>query len=78
MRLEAISRHRQPLALFGLEESVGQSDGVDSGHPRVGVELWIDVEENGHVHLLVRVQSLLLKTEALGRGRGTSDNTSQE
>lgn len=65
VRLVAVSRQRQLLSLFGLEEGVGQSDGVHSGHPRVGVELGVDVEEDGHVDLLVRVQPLLLEAETL-------------
>lgn len=61
----AVSGKRKHLTLFGLEEGVGQRDGVHSGHPRVVVELGVDVEEDGHVHLLVRVQALLLEAETL-------------
>lgn len=61
----AVSGQRKHLTLFGLEEGVGQRDGVHSGHPRVVVELGVDVEEDGHVHLLVRVQALLLEAETL-------------
>lgn len=63
----AVPGQRQLLTLLGLEEGVGQSDGVHSGHPGVLVELRVDVEEDGHVHLLVRVQALLLKAETLWR-----------
>lgn len=61
----AVSGQRKHLTLFGLEEGVGQRDGVHSRHPRVVVELGVDVEEDGHVHLLVRVQALLLEAETL-------------
>jgi len=61
----AVSRQRELLTLLGLEEGVGQSDGVHAGHPRVLVELRVDVEEDGHVDLLVRVQTLLLEAETL-------------
>lgn len=61
----AVSGQRKHLTLFGLEEGVGQRDGVHSGHPRVVVELGVDVEEDGHVHLLMRVQALLLEAETL-------------
>lgn len=63
--LEGVSWHRQPLSLFGLKEGVRQSNGVHSSHPRVGVKLGVNVEEYWHVHLFVRVQSLLLEAEAL-------------
>lgn len=63
----AVPGQRQLLTLLGLKEGVGQCDGVHSGHPRVFVELWVDVEEDGHVHLLVRVQALLLEAETLRR-----------
>lgn len=65
VRLVGISWHRQTLSLLGLEEGVGQSDGVHSGHPRVGVELRVNVEENRHVYFLTRVQPLFLETETL-------------
>ena len=45
----------QRLALLGLEEGVGEGDGVDARHPWVLVELGVDVEEHGHVHLLLWV-----------------------
>lgn len=60
---------RKVLTLFGLKEGVGQSDGVDPSHPGVLVELRVDVEEDGHVHLLVGVQTLLLEAETLRRER---------
>lgn len=63
----AIPGQRQRLTLLGLEERVGQRDGVHSGHPRVLIELGVDVEEDGHVDLLVRVQPLLLEAETLRR-----------
>ena len=64
----AVSRQRQLLTLLGLKEGVGQRDGVHPRHPGVVVELRVDVEEDGHVDLLVRVQALLLEAETLQRG----------
>jgi hypothetical protein len=48
-----------------LEESVAECDFIDARHGRVLGKLRVDVEEDGHVHLLVRVQPLLLKAETL-------------
>lgn len=73
----AVSGQRQFLTLLGLEEGVGQGDGVHSGHPGVLVELWIDVEEDGHVHLLVRVQTLLLEAETLQRQTNIIKDTAE-
>lgn len=66
----AVPRQRQFLTLLCFKEGVGQSDGFHPGHPGVLVELWVDVEEDGHVHLLMRVQTLLLKAETLQRDNG--------
>lgn len=63
----AVTRQGQFLTLLGLEEGVGQRDGVHPGHPGVLVELRVDVEEDGHVHLLMGVQTLLLEAETLQR-----------
>ena len=70
----AVPRHGERLPLLGLEEGVGERDGVHACHAGVQVELRVDVEEHGHVHLLFRVQTLLLKTEAL-RDRDTHTHT---
>lgn len=51
----AVSRQRKFLALLGLEESVGQGDGIHSRHAGILVKLRVDVEEDGHVHLFVGV-----------------------
>ena len=61
----AVPRQRQLLALLGLEEGVGEGDGVDPRHARILIKLRVDVEEDGHVHFLVRVQPLLFKAETL-------------
>lgn len=61
----AISRERELLTFLSLEEGVGQGDGVDPSHPRVIVELRVDVEEDGHVDLLVGIETLLLEAETL-------------
>lgn len=50
-----VSRQWKFLTLFGLKESVGQSDGVHSCHSGIFVEIWVDVEEHWHVHFLVGV-----------------------
>lgn len=51
----AVSRQRKILALLGLEEGVGQGDGIHSRHAGILVELGVDVEEDGHVHLFMGV-----------------------
>ena len=62
----AVPGQGQLLALLGLEEGVGEGDGVDARHTRVVVKLGVDVKEHGHVHLLMGVQPLLLEAETLG------------
>lgn len=66
----AVSGQREFLTLLGLKEGVGQCDGVHPGHPGVIIKLRVNVEEDGHVHLFVRVQTLLLKAETLQTGDG--------
>lgn len=51
--------------VFGLEESIAQRNSINAPHVRILDEIWIDEEENRHVHRLARVQPLLLKTETL-------------
>lgn len=67
----AVSWHWQRLTVLGLEEGVGQSDGIHTRHPGVSVKLRVDVEEDGHVDLLVRIQALLLEAETLQTHRVT-------
>lgn len=48
-----------------LEERVGQRDVVDAVHRRVVEHLRVQEEEDGHVDLFPRAESLLLEAEAL-------------
>lgn len=64
-----VSRQRQLLPFLGLKEGVGEGDGVHPCHSRIVVEFRVDVEEDGHVDLLARVQPLLLEAEALRKDR---------
>ncbi len=52
-------------ARLGLEEGVRENDFV--GFLQVGIlqEFGINVEEDGHINLLVWIESLLFKAEAL-------------
>ena len=50
---------------LGLEECIAKCDFICIFQERIIDVVRVDVEEDGHVHLLSRVQSLLFKTEAL-------------
>ena len=53
------------IFIIHLEECVGQSKLRDALHALVSCKLWIQIEEDGHIHLLASAQALLLKAEAL-------------
>lgn len=61
----AVPWQRKLLTLLGLKESVGKCDCVNPCHSWVLVKLWVNVEEDGHIDLLVRIQPLLFKAETL-------------
>ena len=48
-----------------LVEGVGEGEVGDVAAVPVCGKLWLDVEEDGHVHCLPSLQPLLLKAEAL-------------
>ena len=50
---------------LGLKECITKCDFIRVLQERIRLVVRVDVEEDRHVHLLSRVQSLLFKTEAL-------------
>jgi len=50
-----ISRHGQDEPFFRLEEGVGQDQRVDFFHFWIVGKIRIDVKEDRHVHLFVRI-----------------------
>ena len=71
------------------KKSIRQSNSINALHGRILCKIWIDKEENRHIHRLAGIQLLLLKAEALNlaevrrnlaRGhavRGNADNVSR-
>ena len=53
------------LLAAGWEEGVTEDDVAHARGVRVRHKVGIDVKENRHVHLLARLQSLLLEAETL-------------
>jgi hypothetical protein len=54
------SRQRDLHAYFGLEEGVGEGDGVHALQLGVLSEFWVQVEEHWHVHLSHTTQHKIL------------------
>lgn len=53
------------FVVSGLEKCIAQRDCVNAFHGRILHEIWINEEEHWHIDGLSRIQSLLLKAEAL-------------
>ena len=51
MLLEGWHWDLDSFTLLCLEECVGQHDGVYFGHGWIIHKIWVNVEENGHIHL---------------------------
>ena len=51
--------------MLGRKECVAQSQCLHSVHMRVILHLWVDVEKDRHIYLLMRLEPLFLKTETL-------------
>jgi len=47
-----VTRQREALSFLRFKERVRQSDNIDLLHSWIFAEIWINVEEDGHVHLL--------------------------
>lgn len=60
-----VAGHRQIEALLRFKESIREDDVFEEFQLGILTNLRINVEEHRHVHLLVRIQLLLLETEAL-------------
>lgn len=63
--LRGVHRHLEVYTLLRFKERVRQRDRIHQFHLGVVHYFRVDVEEHRHVHLLVRVQLLLLKAKAL-------------
>lgn len=47
------------------EEGVRQCNRINALHSRIRSEIWVNEEENRHIHRLASIELLLLKAEAL-------------